>query len=129
MELILKIAWRNIQRHKGKSIVIGIILFIGTLLMTVGNGVISGMEKGLTKNIIESFTGHIVLISDKNESDSVILTMMGRAVEPINNYPAIKKILLEQDFVEKFLPAGKNMAITLYEGGMAPGFAFFLGGY
>ena len=29
MNLIIKISWRNIMRHKGKSIVIGVILFLG----------------------------------------------------------------------------------------------------
>jgi hypothetical protein len=31
--------------------------------MTVGNGLISGMEKGLAENIVNSFTGDIVVIS------------------------------------------------------------------
>ena len=48
MGLILKIAWRNIWRHKGKSLVIGVILFIGAMLMSIGNGMISGMEKGMS---------------------------------------------------------------------------------
>ena len=29
MKLIIKIAWRNIMRHRGKSLVIGAILFWG----------------------------------------------------------------------------------------------------
>jgi len=29
MNLIIKIAWRNILRHKGKSVIIGVILFLG----------------------------------------------------------------------------------------------------
>ena len=74
MRLIIKIAWRNILRHKGKSIVIGIILFLGSLIMTFGNGVISGMERGLEKNIVQGFTGDIVIISDRQESDNVLFT-------------------------------------------------------
>ena len=63
MKLIFTIAWRNILRHKGKSLVIGIILFTGAFLMTVGNGVISGMAAGIEKNIINGFMGDIVLMS------------------------------------------------------------------
>jgi ABC-type lipoprotein release transport system permease subunit len=63
MSLAFTIAWRNLWRHRGKSIVIGVILFLGALLMTVGNGLISGMEKGLAENIVNSFTGDIVVIS------------------------------------------------------------------
>jgi len=127
MGLILKIAWRNIQRHRGKSLIIGAILFLGALIMTIGNGVISGMDKGLAANIVHSFTGDIVLVSDKQESDNVFLEFMGKAVEPINNFKAIKPILEQQDYVERVLPVGKNLAMVLNEDGGTPGNAFLIG--
>ncbi|MFH1287424.1 MAG: FtsX-like permease family protein [bacterium] len=127
MNLIFKIAWRNIFRHKGKSVVIGMILFLGALLMTIGNGVISGMEKGLTKNIIEGFTGHIVIISDKQETDNVLFTLMGKPIEAISNFAEIKKVLNTQEYIDKYLPVGRNMAMLLNEEGGAPGYGFLLG--
>jgi len=127
MNLIIKIAWRNIMRHKGKSLIIGAILFVGALIMTVGNGVISGMDAGLKETIVNSFTGDIVLVSDKQESDNVFLEFMGKAVAPIYNYVDIKKVLAAQPFVERFLPEGKNMAMVLNEDGGMPGNAILLG--
>jgi putative ABC transport system permease protein len=122
MNLIIKIAWRNIQRHRGKSVIIGSILFLGALLMTVGNGVISGMNVGLQKNIVEGFTSDIVLVSDKHESDNVFLEMMGKEVEPIYNYKSIDTALKTVGFVKKWLPIGKNLAMALNEdGGLADG--------
>ncbi|MBN2188398.1 MAG: FtsX-like permease family protein [Chitinispirillaceae bacterium] len=127
MSLIAKIAWRNIMRHRGKSLIIGSILFIGALLMTVGNGVISGMDRGLKKNIVEGFCGDAVLVSDKQESDNVFLDMMGKAVEPVAHYKAIDSVLKTVAYVNKWLPMGKNFAIALNEdGGMADG-VFVLG--
>ncbi len=127
MNLIIKIAWRNILRHKGKSLIIGVILFVGALIMTVGNGVISGMDKGLRENIINCFTGDAVIISDKQESDNVFLEMMGKAVEPIYNMVDIRKVLNKQDFVRKYLPVGKNPAMILNEDGGTMGNAFLMG--
>lgn len=127
MGMIFKIAWRNILRHKGKSIVIGIILFLGAFLMTLGNGVISGMEEGLKKNIVNTFTGNIVIISDKQKDSSVLFTVMGKAIEPVNNYPKIKSILEKQEYIEKFIPAGKNMAMAINEEGGEPGYVYLLG--
>jgi ABC-type lipoprotein release transport system permease subunit len=127
MNLIFKIAWRNIQRHRGKSLIIGSILFLGALLMTVGNGVISGMNAGLQKNVVEGFSGDIVLVSDKQEGDNVFMDMMGKAVEPINNYKAIDSALRTVPSVGKWLPIGKNFAMALNEdGGLADG-VFVLG--
>jgi putative ABC transport system permease protein len=127
MNLIVKIAWRNIMRHKGKSIIIGVILFLGAFLMTVGNGVISGMDHGLHKNIVNSFTGDIVLISDKQESDNVFLEFMGKAVEPINNFIDIREVLKDQTYIDKYIPVGKNMVMVLNEEGGMPGYTYVIG--
>jgi putative ABC transport system permease protein len=127
MGLITKIAWRNIQRHKGKSLVIGSILFLGAFVMTIGNGVISGMDRGLQRNIVEGFTGDVVIVSDKQESDNVFLEMMGKAIEPINNYTAIKPVLQKLDYVDRFLPAGKNAVMFLSEQASNPSFTLPIG--
>jgi putative ABC transport system permease protein len=127
MNLIIKIAWRNIFRHKGKSLIIGAILFVGALIMTVGNGVISGMDKGMRENIINCFTGDAVIVSEKQLTDNVFLDMMGKAVEPIYNVIDIKKTLMKQEYVKNFLPIGKNMAMVLNEDGGTMGNAYLLG--
>lgn len=115
MMLILKIAWRNILRHKGKSLVIGLILFLGAFLMTLGNGVIAGMDRGLEANIIHSFLGHLVIVSEKQKSDNVLFEMYGKSVAPIHNFKAIREVLKTEETVHKFLPVGKNMAMSLNE--------------
>jgi len=127
MKLMLKIAWRNILRHKGKSLVIGVILFVGALLMTLGNGVITGMDVGIKKNIVNSFMGDLVLISDKQKSDNILFNMMGTSVEPINTYKQIKEVLESQPYVERFLPAGDNMAMILKEDENTPSMTYLMG--
>ena len=113
MGLIIKIAWRNIQRHKGKSLVIGIILFLGALIMTIGNGITSGMDRGLRENIMNRFTGQIVVVSSAQEQDNVIFTPMGKDVEIITGYDKIKKVLESQDYIARFLPAAKGVTMIM----------------
>jgi len=127
MELILKIAWRNLLRHRGKSLIIGAILFLGSLLMTVGNGVISGMDHGLEKNIVNGFLGDLVIIPGREKSDNVLFKMYGESVERIGNYKEIKKLLLKEDYIKAFLPIGKNVAMILNEEEGDPGYAILLG--
>jgi len=127
MKLMLTIAWRNIFRHRGKSLVIGIILFLGAFLMTLGNGVITGMNDGIEKNIVNTFMGDIVLISDKQKSDNVFFDFMGASIEPIGTYKQINEVLQKQSYVERFLPAGKNMAMILKEDENTPSAAYLLG--
>jgi putative ABC transport system permease protein len=126
MNLIFKIAWRNIFRHKGKSLVIGAILFLGALLMTAGNGVITGMNKGLQKHIVEDFSGDIVIASAKQEGDNVFLDPMGKTSEPITNFPDIEVVLKSQSYVYNYLPVGKNMVMVLNDEGSPDG-GFVLG--
>jgi|WetSurMetagenome_2_1015567.scaffolds.fasta_scaffold00724_13 putative ABC transport system permease protein len=128
MNLISKIAWRNIMRHRGKSLIIGAILFVGAFIMTVGNGVISGMDRGLNTTVVNSFTGDIVVMSNKQEGDNVFFEFMGKATPPINNYLDIKKVIESRPFVLRSLPVGKNLAMILneQEDGL-PGNAFLLG--
>jgi len=113
--IILKIAWRNVLRHKGKSLVIGIILFLGAFLMTLGNGLVSGMDRGLKNNIINTFMGHLVIVSQKQKSDNVLFELYGKAVAPIYNYKDIKAVLQADPSIDRFLPVGKNMALSLNE--------------
>jgi len=126
MTLIFKIAWRNIQRHKGKTLITGAILFLGAFIMTFGNGVISGMEKGLRENIMNRFTGQVVVLSNKQEADNVIFTPLGKDVEVITGYEKIKKILEAQDYINKFLPIGRGLTRVLNENGDM-GFTLALG--
>jgi ABC-type lipoprotein release transport system permease subunit len=126
MELIFKIAWRNILRHKGKSIVIGIILFLGALIMTVGNGVLSGMDNGLRENIVDRFTGQIVIVSTNQKFDSVIFPIFGKNLTVMSGYTNIRSVLEKQKDIQKFLPVCRGNAMILNENG-DPGFTFLLG--
>ncbi len=127
MELILKIAWRNIKRHRGKSLIIGVILFLGALLMTLGNGVISGMNNGLENNIINGFMGDIAVISNKEKSDNILFKMFGETISSLPNYKDIKGVLSKENYIDNFLPIGKNVVMVLNEDEGDPWFIAILG--
>jgi putative ABC transport system permease protein len=71
---------------------------------------------------VEGFTGDVLLVSDKQESDNLFMDPMGKALDPINNYKAIDTALKSISYVKKWLPVGKNFAMALNEdGGLADG--------
>jgi len=117
MLLAFKLAWRNIWKHKGKSLVIGVILFIGALLMTTGNGLLSGMEEGLAENIVNLFTGDILLISAEQDNDNVLMDMMnGKPIKVIKNFDEVKNLLEKEESIEDFLPSTAGMVFILDSG-------------
>jgi putative ABC transport system permease protein len=125
--LILKIAWRNLWRHRGQSLVVGVILCLGALILTVGNGVVSGMEQGLRRTIVQAFTGDLVVIPADHEGDNVFLEMMGKTLSTLGNYNGIDSTLLKNARVEATLPIGKNMAMLLNDEDAAPSFLYLVG--
>ncbi len=107
-----KITWRNIWRHKGKSLVVGTILFLGAFLMTVGNSIINGAKVGMTQNMVNRFTGHLVLKPANEKTDDVFVG--GKtALKVLPEYPGIKTILKQQDMIESFAPMTRGSASIL----------------
>lgn len=102
MPLIYKIAFRNLFRHKGRSIAIGFVIFTGAFFMTLGNGTITGMQKGMERNVIKGSLGDITLLSQDRMEDN-----LANSLEPlgiIDRYEEIKKVTIEQDYVDRILP-------------------------
>ncbi len=126
MRLALTIAARNLLRHKGKSFVIGAILFVGSLIMTMGNAVISGMNRGLSENIVERFTGHIVVISDAQENPNILFTPMGKDIALIKDFEKVRGVLTNEGYIASFLPAARGFSFVLTEEGDLD-FAMLLG--
>ncbi len=116
--LVFKIAWRNILRHKGKSIIIGSILFLGALIMTLGNATAIGMQKGVEEHIVRGFTGHIILVSDQETKDNVLFTPMAKPLKILGDYEKIAAVLRQQDYVKDFIPMTRGGVAILGGSGM-----------
>lgn len=127
MRLLLVLCARNLLRHRGRSVVVGAILFLGALVMTVGNGVLSGMENGLRENIRDGFLGDVVVASSAQRSDNVLMGVMGKGIERLDRYPEIRAHLERDPIIQAFAPVGKNMAMVLNEDDGYPSFAYLLG--
>lgn len=127
MRLIFKLAFRNVWRHRGQSFVIGAILFLGALLMTLGNGVVTGMEQGLQRTVAGSFTGDLVLIPKAQISDNVFMEMMGRSLEPLYGYGALAAVLDSSPWVSAHLPIGKGTVLVVNEEDGSPVILYVLG--
>ena len=83
--------------------------------MTLGNGIIAGMDKGIESNIINGFMGDIAVISEKEKTDNVLFKMYGESINTIPDYKAIKEVLLKEDYIDSFIPVGKNLVMVLSE--------------
>ena len=117
MDLVLKIAWRNILRHKGKSLVVGVILFVGAFLLTMGNGFLSGMNSGLSRNFIMRFSGNLVICPTNQPGDNVLIGDFGKVPKVLSGYTNIRNLLSRSPDVADFTPICRGMAMALSEDG------------
>lgn len=83
MSVILKIAFRNILRHKTKTLIVGLLVAIGVLVLVVGNSLMDTAERGIAQTYVESYTGHL-LITGRHQGN---VTIMG--VESVDAMDAI----------------------------------------
>jgi putative ABC transport system permease protein len=102
--LTLKIAWRSLLRHKAKSLVIGVILFLGAFIMTLGDATAIGMRRGIEDNMVRSFTGNVVLVSNEETKDNVLFTPMMKPLKILKDYDQVRAVLQQQPFVKDFIP-------------------------
>ena len=116
--LYLKIAWRSLLRHRAKSVIIGTILFLASLIMIIGDATAIGMRQGVEKNIVQSFTGHIILVSDEETKDNVLFTPMAKPLKILKDWERIKGVLAQQGFIKDFIPMTRGGVAILGGQGM-----------
>ena len=61
MSVVWRIAFRNLQEHRTKSLIVGTIILIGTFVLVVGNSLMDSAAAGIRRSFIDNFTGHLVL--------------------------------------------------------------------
>ena len=122
--LIWKMAWRNIWRHKSKSLIIGAILMFGALVMTLGYAVIEGSQQQIKKNAMERFTGHLVALSEKETMRDLFFAP--HPLRDIPNYLPVKAILEQQkDLIADMLPIAKGRVMVLNDEGKSGSMSVF----
>lgn len=119
--MIIKMARRNIFRHGLKSILIGIIVLIGSVLLTMGNSTISGMEKGFKSSIRDRFMGDITIMSKGNEAGT-IFQMMGESSPVLTDFVKIESYLSNSEAVEDFMPYNMGYILLLTDSESMIGF-------
>ncbi len=106
--VILKIAYRNIWKHKIKTLIIGILVALGILILVVGNSFMDSAAAGMRKTYIENFTGDFIITSGAMKNPSMfmdgIMEDRDSALPIIPREPDIEKHLKTVKGVAAFNP-------------------------
>lgn len=111
--LILKIAFRNILRHRGKSLVVGIILFIGSLVMIIGSATINTMNKSVKDAMVNKFLGDITILAKSQEREDVFMQLMGENADVLPQFNKVKEYLNGVEEIDAYLPYTYGLLLML----------------
>ncbi|HBK58471.1 MAG TPA: hypothetical protein DDZ37_03805, partial [Spirochaetaceae bacterium] len=67
MPVILRMAIRNIREHRSKSLIIGILLALGAMILVVGTAFINASQEGIRSTFSDVYTGDIFISGISSE--------------------------------------------------------------
>lgn len=96
MKFIIIMAFRNLFRQKGRSILIGLGIYVSTIFLIMGYSFNKGMFKNIIKNYVDTnITGHIkVNITEKNSENNIAIVRDRKKIAYIikTELPDVKEV-------------------------------------
>lgn len=112
--LLMQVAFRNLFTSK-INLLIGGIIFFGTLLVVVGGALLDSMDSAMSRSIIGSVAGHLQVYSDDSKDELALYG--GMSGEPdlaaIDDFSRIKPVLEKHPNVKTVVPMGTSGAIIM----------------
>ena len=59
--VLFRISSRNLLEHRAKTIILGILISLGVLVLIVGNSIMDTATLGIKKAFIDNYTGHVMI--------------------------------------------------------------------
>lgn len=107
----MRCAFGNLKEHKQKTLILGLMISIGVLIMVLGYGFLESSQRGLKDDFSENYTGDIVITGTlpKSKSDGDI-TLFGVNQTVSVGMPASIPTILYMDEVNKILAERDDIA-------------------
>ncbi len=93
MPVTLRMAFRNLVEHKAKSLIVGILLALGMLIMVLGNAFLDASKRGIQSSFTKNYTGDVIItgVADGPVSLFGVQSIGGMEETPI--VPEYEKVL------------------------------------
>ena len=99
MPVLYRMALRNLKEHKGKTLIIGILIALGVFILILGNALLTTASEGTRKAVIDNYTGHLMVraVSDTPVTITGSASITGDSTgKTIPNYQRVYDILEAQ---------------------------------
>lgn len=93
MPVTLKMALRNVREHKSKSLIIGILLLVGSFVIVLGNAFMDASKAGIRTSFTENYTGDVFVSGVSEDGDvSLFGVMSAGGMAPTPTIPDYEKV-------------------------------------
>ncbi len=93
MPVLFRIAFRNLLEHKSKSLIIGIIIALGVMILVIGNAFIDTAALGIKRTFIDNFTGNVFINGKTDAPVSLFGVSSPGGMEKTPIIPSYDKVL------------------------------------
>ncbi len=114
LRILLEMAVRNLFASR-INLVIGAIVFFGTLLVVCGGAMVQSVEHAMSRSIRGSIGGDLQVFSSKSKEDLALFGGMGGAdpdLSPVTDFSKVEKTLLSVPNVKAVVPMGIGSALV-----------------
>jgi ABC-type lipoprotein release transport system permease subunit len=112
--VLVRIALRNLLAARAKTLIIGGIVLVGTVLVVVGSSLLDSVDRGMRSSIQGSLGGHLQVYSARSRDELALYGgMMGESeLEPMEDFSRVKRTLLAVPSVKTVVPMGIDQALV-----------------
>ena len=92
MPVLIRIAFRNLLEHKAKSLIVGILLALGVIILVVGNSFMDTAARGVKDTFISNYTGDIFVAAKSKTPVSLFGVQSMGGGETTQSLPYFDKV-------------------------------------
>ena len=112
--VLLRIAFRNLVASRVRTVIIGLIVLVGALIVVVGSSMMDSIDRGMRTSIQGSLGGQLQVYASTSEGQLELYGgIRGESLlDPIPDFARVKEVLSKVPNVKMIVPMGIDQALV-----------------
>ena len=112
--VLLRIAFRNLVASRVRTVIIGLIVLVGALIVVVGSSMMDSIDRGMRTSIQGSLGGQLQVYQSTSEGKLELYGgIRGESLlDPIPDFARVKEVLSKVPNVKMIVPMGIDQALV-----------------
>lgn len=114
VQVLLRIAFRNLVASRVRTVIIGLIVLVGSLIVVVGASILDSIDRGMRTSIQGSLGGQLQAFNAASDDQLELYGgLRGESrLKPIEDFARVKSVLARVPGVRQVVPMGIDQAMV-----------------